>query len=215
MDNILTRTAYLYSILAAIFAKTASATILYQDLHLVPSYAKAHGILMSVAFILIFPLGATVLRLSKSKHAVWIHAGIQVIGWGLMLGGLATGLRLGKILDRLHNNAHTIFGTVIVVLMLLQPFLGTIHHWMYIRKKTRTALAPVHVWLGRILIVLGMVNGGLGLRLADNTHGGKIAYVVVAGVCGAMYLAWVIYRLRWTRNRSKEVENVELQGTVD
>jgi hypothetical protein len=58
---------------------------------------------MSVAFILIFPLGATVLRLSKSKHAVWIHASIQLIGWGLMLGGLATGLRLGKILDRVSH----------------------------------------------------------------------------------------------------------------
>ncbi|KAF7166258.1 hypothetical protein CNMCM5623_000015 [Aspergillus felis] len=206
MDNKLTRAAYLYSNLA-IFARPASATIVYQDLH-VPSYAKAHGILISVAFILIFPLGATALRLSKSKHAVWIHASIQLTGWALMLGGLATGLRL-------HNNAHTIFGTVIVVLMLLQPFLGAIHHWVYIRKKTPTALAPVHVWLGRILIILGMVNGGLGLRLADNTPGGKIAYGVVAGVCGAMYLAWVVYRLKWTGNRTKETENVELQGTVE
>ncbi|GIK00070.1 hypothetical protein Aspvir_004085 [Aspergillus viridinutans] len=214
MDNKITRTTYLYSILA-IFARPASATILYQDLYLVPSYAKAHGILMSVAFVLIFPLGATVLRLSKSKHAVWLHAGIQLTGWALMLGGLATGLRVGKILDRLHNNAHTVFGTVIVVLMLIQPFLGAIHHWRYIRKKTPSALVPVHVWLGRILIILGMVNGGLGLRLADNTHGGKIVYAVVAGVCGAMYLAWVVYRLKWTGNRSKEVENVELQGTVD
>ncbi|GFF63611.1 LOW QUALITY PROTEIN: cytochrome b561 and DOMON domain-containing protein At3g61750 [Aspergillus lentulus] len=219
MDNKLTRTAYLYSILAflaqhasnyyaAIIARPASATILYQDLHLVPSYAKAYGILMSVAFILIFPLGATVLRLVKSKHAVWLHFGIQLTGWALMLGGLATGIRL-------HNNAHTIFGTVIVVLMLIQPFLGVIHHWIYIRKKTRTALAPVHVWLGRILIILGMVNGGLGLRLADNTHGGKIAYGVVAGVCGAMYLAWVVYRLRRRGNGRKEVENVELLGTVE
>lgn len=57
--------------------------------------------------------------------------------------------------------------------MLLQPFLAAVHHWMFIRKKTRTPLAPVHVWLGRILIVLGMVNGGLGLKLADNTHGGE------------------------------------------
>lgn len=99
--------------------------------------------------------------------------------------------------------------------MLIQPFLGVIHHWIYIRKKTRTALAPVHVWLGRILIILGMVNGGLGLRLADNTHGGKIAYGVVAGVCGAMYLAWVVYRLRRRGNGRKEVENVELLGTVE
>ncbi|PKX97299.1 cytochrome b561 domain-containing protein [Aspergillus novofumigatus IBT 16806] len=189
MNNELPRTAYLYSILAA-FARPASATILYQDLHLVPSYAKAHGILMSVAFILIFPLGATVLRLSKPNYAVWIHAGIQLTGWALMLGGLATGLRVGKILDRLHNNTHTVFGTVIVVLMLIQPFLGAIHHWVYIRKKTRTALAPVHVWLGRILIVLGMVNGGLGLRLADNTHGGRSRMGLLLG--GISPGLWII-----------------------
>lgn len=45
--------------------------------------------------------------------------------------------------------------------------------------------------------------------------GGKIEYAVVAGVCGGIYLAWVIYRFKRTGNGSKEVENVELEETVE
>lgn len=47
-----------------------------------------------------------------------------------------------------------------------------------------------HLWLGRILITLGIINGGLGLKLAGNVHRGTyIAYGVVAGL---FWLAWML-----------------------
>ena len=49
-------------------------------------------------------------------------------------------------------------------------------------------LRRVHIWHGRILIILGIVNGGLGLQLADNTTSGEIAYGVVAGVIFVVYI---------------------------
>lgn len=42
------------------------------------------------------------------------------------------------------------------------------------------------------MIILAIVNGGLGLSLAANTHGGEIAYGVVAGVIGVVYIAAVV-----------------------
>ena len=45
-------------------------------------------------------------------------------------------------------------------------------------------------------MVCGIVNGGLGLKLAGNTKGGKIAYIVVAAVMGVTYIAVVVLKRR-------------------
>ncbi|CAD0047173.1 unnamed protein product [Aureobasidium pullulans] len=67
------------------------------------------------------------------------------------------------------------------------PFLGYIHHRLFKKYKRRTFWSYAHLWLGRIIITLGMINGGLGLQLANNTLKGEIAYGVVAGS------VWVVY----------------------
>ena len=82
----------------------------------------------------------------------------------------------------------------------MQPVLGRLHHSQYTRLGKRTSLAPSHVWLGRGLLLLGVINGGLGLQLANNTKKGEIAYGVVAGVFFLLYIAVVVVFSR----RSKE-----------
>lgn len=74
--------------------------IIFEDLPLVPNLAKAHGVLMGLVFVVIFPLGSFIIRASRKRNLVWFHAASQVVGWGMMLGGLAMGIRLGNILDR-------------------------------------------------------------------------------------------------------------------
>jgi hypothetical protein len=48
------------------------------------------------------------------------------------------------------------------------------------------------MWYGRILIILGVINGGLGLKLAGNSKKGEIAYGVVAGVMLVIYIATAV-----------------------
>ncbi|KAL3469176.1 hypothetical protein BJX99DRAFT_81066 [Aspergillus californicus] len=167
----------------------AQPQIIYEDLHLVPAFAKAHGIVMGVAFGVLFPLGAIILRVIRSKYGVRAHAACQLLGYALMIAGLATGIRVGKILDRLHNNGHTILGTVIVVFLLVQPIIGFWHHYRFKKTQSAGVWTHIHIWVGRIFLLLGIVNGGTGLKLAGNTTGGKIAYGVVAGVFGVTYVA--------------------------
>ena len=59
---------------------------------------------------------------------------------------------------------------------------------MYVRKQRRTLWSTAHVWFGRILLTLGIINGGLGLRFAANTRNGEIVYGVLAGV---VWVSWV------------------------
>ncbi|KAK0623972.1 hypothetical protein B0T14DRAFT_406985, partial [Immersiella caudata] len=162
--------------------------IIFQDLPKVPSLATAHGASMGLAFVVFFPLGALLVRLIKSKHSVGIHATCQLIGMSLTIAGLATGIRLARIIGPLHNDPHTILGTFIVAALLLQPIIGYIHHRKYIRTQQRSAWSTIHVWYGRALLLLGIINGGLGLQLAKESPAysepGMIVYSILAGLAG-------------------------------
>jgi hypothetical protein len=52
----------------------------------------AHGVLMGIAVVLIFPMGAIITRLSSSRHVFWIHIGLQISGLVVLLGGFAMGV---------------------------------------------------------------------------------------------------------------------------
>lgn len=86
------------------------------------------------------------------------------------------------------NNYHPIIGIIVVALLAIQPLLGQLHHAVYVRKGKPSFWTMAHVALGRTLITLGIINGGLGLRLSNNTKNGEIAYGVVAGV---VWVAWM------------------------
>lgn len=93
--------------------------------------------------------------------------------------------------------------------MLLQPFLGLLHHRQYKKLGQRSYFGHGHMWYGRLLIVLGVINGGLGLRLAGNSKNGEIAYGVVAGVLGLAYIAAVVLS---PRNKGANGRNVIKHG---
>ena len=97
------------------------------------------------------------------------------------------------------SNGHPIIGIIVVGALAFQPIGGLIHHYMYKKYHQRTIWAITHVWSGRIVLTLGMINGGLGLMLSDNTVKGEIAYGVVAGV---MWLTWMAAAV-WGHLRSQ------------
>lgn len=117
------------------------------------------------------------------------------------------------------SDPHTKLGVAVLVLAFFQPFLEIIHHSLFKKraaaakdgsankKAGRSAPGGIHLWLGRALIVLGMINGGLGLRLAanspfeTNTRPKTIGYSVAAAV---MFLLYVLFVVRGERRRSKE-----------
>jgi hypothetical protein len=41
-------------------------------------------------------------------------------------------------------------------------------------------------------MILAVINGGLGLQLANNTKAGKIVYGVLVGVVACLYVAFVL-----------------------
>lgn len=96
------------------------------------------------------------------------------------------------------SNGHPIIGIIVVGALVFQPIGGLIHHYMYKKYQRRTIWATTHVWWGRIILTLGIINGGLGLMLSGNTVKGEIAYGVIAGV---MWLIWMAVAI-WGSRRS-------------
>ncbi|KAJ6263732.1 hypothetical protein Dda_2302 [Drechslerella dactyloides] len=149
---------------------------------------KIHGILMGLAFAVLFPLGAIILRLLPSPHKVHIHMAVQFIAFILAIAGLSYGVMLAEDFALLKNK-HPVIGMIVMGGLFFQPIVGLIHHWLFKVKGKRTILAYIHTYWGRALMILGIINGGLGLQLANNTSGGKVAYAVVAGIMGGTWLA--------------------------
>lgn len=59
------------------------------------------------------------------------------------------------------NTAHQVIGIIAFIFILVQFTLGVLHHRVFKKTQNPTKFAPIHVWLGRVVIVLGIVNGFL------------------------------------------------------
>lgn len=88
-------------------------------------------------------------------------------------------------------------GTVVIAALILQPIFGFLHHRRFKATQQRTIWSHIHVWYGRVLILLGIVNGGLGLHLSRGTpaysKAGTIAYSVLAGVVGLALVGLMVW----------------------
>jgi hypothetical protein len=73
------------------------------------------------------------------------------------------------------------------------------------KRPGRTTITRYHLWIGRILILLGVINGGLGIQLASTTpfqtvstsRKAEIAYGVLAGLVFLLFAgASVVFEVR-------------------
>jgi len=170
----------------------------------------AHGILAALAFVILFPLGSILIRLASFPGLWWVHGLFQVFSYILFIAAFGAGVWLvNNAPISLIGNYHPAIGIILFCLLFLQPILGWMHHAQFKKYKRRTAWSYGHLWLGRILITLGMINGGLGMLLATQTGyfvpslGQMIAYGVVAGI---MWTLWVTASVFGERRRSRAMQ---------
>ena len=174
----------------------------------------AHATLMVVSFLFLFPLGALIKYLpifSTITRITRLHALLQLLALCLMLAGLGLGVSLAKSLGK-TSAYHPIIGYIVVAsIAIIQPSGGLVSHLHFHRTGSRNALlATTHTWLGRILIILGVINGGLGIRLAGPITGDgddptwlESTYIVLAVIIAAIYIFIIV--LANFRERRRDV----------
>ena len=154
--------------------------------------ARAHGSLASLAFLVFFPTGAILVRLASFPDLVWVHAALRVLSYVVFIAAAGLGIHLAIYWSHL-SKAHPIIGLLLLSVLFFQAPAGISHHLLFKKKKKRTAVSYYHIYAGRILVILGMINGGLGLELGMVKNSGyKAAYRVVAGMMGVTYLTAIM-----------------------
>lgn len=170
-----------------------------------------HAVLAVLAWAFFAPIGAIILRLNlQSAPLLRIHGLFQILSCLMYIVAVGLGIWLARDSAKYKptwSDPHPIMGLGILTVALFQPFLGLIHHDVFkkrlvfwraglsTKKPGRTIWGWMHVWNGRSLITLGVINGGFGIRLASKspfqdaatTRKAYIGYGVVGG------LMWLLY----------------------
>lgn len=172
---------------------------------------NAHACIMSITFIVLYPLGAISIHLPIDRipylqntylknKIMAMHVPIQLIGFAMMIGGMGLGIKVAKYVGFLSHpiRAHVVIGFIVVLsLILFQPLLGITQHRHFKKTGKKSIFAYVHRWLGRGAIILGMINTGLGFQLAKkniivHTHSYVRNYVIL-GILVTIWVSLVIY----------------------
>lgn len=124
-----------------------------------------HGLFMCLSFLLLYPLGASLIRTSDPR-AFNFHWTTQAFASLLV----CIGALLGYWLSSGISVAHQYLGIGIVVAIIAQILLGYRHHVQYLQVARKTALIRIHVWLGRSTFIAGFVNIVMGLLLRRYTQ---------------------------------------------
>ncbi|RKP03056.1 hypothetical protein CXG81DRAFT_17318 [Caulochytrium protostelioides] len=134
---------------------------------------RAHGVLMVLAWLVAGPLGILVARFFKKKLGIWwfrIHAGLMVVGAlcgtivGFILVYVAVNKGHGNHMSTKVQGLHGIFGILVLVLTVIQTILGVVIDKLFdFRRKKVPWHDVLHWWLGRCIVVIGILNIPYGL----------------------------------------------------
>ncbi|KOS19249.1 hypothetical protein ESCO_001005 [Escovopsis weberi] len=162
---------------------------------------SAHGLIMAIVFLVLYPVGAMLMPLLGRWHA---HAAWQLVAFLAMWAAFGIGYTVAHRQNIFFDTVHTRLGIFTVCLISIQPLTGAIHHRLFRKTSARSTWSHIHTWAGRALVLLGVVNGGLGIadRAADITdrtrHSYIVAFSVVAALMGALYIG-VAVAVPWSR----------------
>lgn len=104
-------------------------------------------------------------------------------------------------------NYHPIIGLVVLGALFFQPVLGLIHHARFKKLRRRQIWSHLHLWNGRLMIPLGIINGGLGLRIAGAPGRLVAAYAAVAAIMGGL---WIAVSVMSEVRRAKQTERGQI-----
>ncbi|KAI2627358.1 putative iron reductase domain protein [Hypomontagnella submonticulosa] len=163
-----------------------------------------HAVIMVFVFLGLYPFGIFVLRLGG-----WVrwHGWNQGAALILTIMGSGLGFAVSSSYNRTksYNTAHQVIGILIFIFIIAQFALGYFHHRTFKKTQQTTKMAPIHVWLGRLMLVLGVINAFLGFPLAlspnyDWAIGGLALFIFPA--MAFILLTKNLISKRW--NKSKD-----------
>ncbi|KGO36208.1 Cytochrome b561/ferric reductase transmembrane [Penicillium expansum] len=158
-----------------------------------------HGSMMAIGFVVLFPAFASLIHLLPgSKPVIKIHASLQAITAILVIVSFGLGVYLNSQVTIKGKHHQAIGALVVILLVIVQPILGIRQHMLFRKTQQKTKWAYAHRWQGRIMLGLGVVNGGIGLNLSrsgsGDSRGALIGYGVVTGIVYVGYFGILAFK---------------------
>jgi hypothetical protein len=139
---------------------TQTGTNFQTSTYILPSHSLivSHAVALAGAIGIAMPLAVVLLRVPRfgfKPH--WI---LQSLALGACVVGLAIAIYMSaeSTAFRHFNEGHQIIGIVVVVIIITQALLGLAHHVNFKRLKRRSVVSYFHLWTGRSVIAIGMLN---------------------------------------------------------
>ncbi|KAI9823260.1 MAG: hypothetical protein M1826_000203 [Phylliscum demangeonii] len=164
-----------------------------------------HALFMLFVFVIMFPVGALFLRLFGMVRA---HMLTQLGGVLIVIVGSALGIKLSTVYDKSKNfrSGHQIIGLVVLCVIISQAALGLIHHRLYLKNhdQRKSPIRWAHRIIGPLVILLGIVNGGIGFDFANSSRSRIVIYVIIVVLLNLVFAAMIFVRVRWNRRKSAQ-----------
>lgn len=156
-----------------------------------------HALCLCGALILLFPSGAILLRVfPKSVRWHWVN---QTILSCIAAVGFVIGFYLSTQFNKSqsYGSAHQILGIIILLAIISQWAMGFWHHRLYKKTQASSIFGVVHRYFGFIVILLAIINGGIGLNWSYASNGVLIGYsigVIVVSIVIIGLLGWARFK---------------------
>ncbi|KAF8936231.1 hypothetical protein EDD21DRAFT_143660 [Dissophora ornata] len=190
---------------------------------------KAHGIMMATAFLLIFPVGAMLVRFYGHVYEIfrW-HRPLQVTGFITVIS--AFGCILAAVYTspdgapQINESPHSTFGVILIGALVMQVCIGIfIFHTFDPNRDPNKIHIPT--WMHRIwgycVLIGGMVQVNMGMNLYGMWPTGKegvwyaydawVAIVVLVFVGGSILKKW--RDVKNSRSKKEELDGYALQNS--
>ncbi|KIL60296.1 hypothetical protein M378DRAFT_168318 [Amanita muscaria Koide BX008] len=170
--------------------------------------ARNHGLLCAIGFLIILPLGTLFARYARTFTNKWlyVHWSIQFfIAGPIILTGWYFGYQLAENLGatpHFQQSPHQQIGLALLILYLVQVFLGPFIHWFKFHSLFhghRPPLSYLHVILGLSILALAsyQVHYGLYFEWIDFVGVQPIPTWTLNTWLALTIIFWALYGIGW------------------
>ncbi|KAF9574289.1 hypothetical protein EC968_007058 [Mortierella alpina] len=177
---------------------------------------EAHGFMMALVFLLLLPVGASIVRFFGHINSIfrW-HRPIQVLGFLTAVASFITIIVAFEKSPQPRNHvdsAHARFGVAIICMLVVQVCIGIFifHTFDPSRDPAKGPTIPtwVHRFWGYAVLVCGLVQVAMGMQKYGEWPTGKegvwIFYYIWVAILVVIFLGGsVLKRLRSNRNQQR------------
>ncbi|KAJ3720595.1 hypothetical protein FB446DRAFT_648078 [Lentinula raphanica] len=166
--------------------------------------AKNHAILATTGFLILLPVGVLIARYARTFTPIWfpVHFVVQLFLSGpVIFAAWYYGWKTSNVLGLGHFlDPHQKMGLVLLILYVVQLFLGLFTHFIKLRSPfgpgTRPPQNYFHVFLGLVILILAaeQVHYGLYIEWAFATGGLHVVPMAAKRAWIALIVIfWVFY----------------------